>query len=128
MKGMTPLQKTLRISVDARGRLMAAVSYRNLADFDVFVPKEQPTIFVESEGKEIEDIGPSEKREPYTIDDYIRLAPGRHVEGQIDMTDLYAWKPGSHVYEGSITGNYTDPVDGRAWKGERVRVQFRWKK
>jgi len=128
MKGMVPLQKTLRISVDGKGRLMAAISYRNVADFDVFVLKDQPTVFVESQGQEIEEIGPSEKREPYTIDDYVRLAPGGQVGGQIDMTDLYAWRPGSHSYEGSITGNYTDPVDGRAWKGDRVRAQFRWKK
>ncbi|HKD26537.1 MAG TPA: hypothetical protein VKC66_11625 [Xanthobacteraceae bacterium] len=124
---MVPLQKSLRIVPGASGRLFALMHLKNVADFTVYVLKTPPSIFIDSEGEEINEIGRSEKRRPYTIKDYTALPPDGQVDFRVDLTDLYAWKPGRHPYEASITGNYADPVDGRQWNGPRIIAKFDWR-
>jgi hypothetical protein len=124
---MFPLEKTLKIEID-RSQILASITYENVADFDVFVLRDQPSIFIQSEGRDILNIGPSEKRTKYSVVDYIRLAPKSRIEFRYDLTKLYDWETGTHEYEASISGNYRDPNDKREWVSPRIVAKFQLSK
>jgi len=110
------------------GQLVAVVRFENVSNFDVFVLKDPPPLFVTSGTIDIDEIGPSEKRKPYTLADYERIAPKQGTERNREISSTFAWLPGTHTYEVSISGNYEDPCDHRTWKGPRVTTRFAWTK
>lgn len=124
---MVPVRKSLQIEADGP-RLVSVVGFYNLANFDVFVLKDPPSIFIELDGEEVREIGPSEKRKPFTIADYERLPPAHMAERRRDITDLFAWRSGTHTYQASIDGGYKDPVDGRDWSAPSITASFVWTK
>jgi hypothetical protein len=123
-----PVKKSVAAASPVIGQLVVVVRFENVSDFDVFVLKDPPSLFVTSGTIDIDDIGPSEKREPYTLADYEVVAPKQGTERRQEISSTFAWLPGTHTYEVSISGNYEDPVDHRTWKSARVAAQFAWTK
>lgn len=121
-----PVRTSITVSSPAPMQLVVVVRVSNVSDRDVFLLKDPPSLFVTADGHDIAEIGPSEKRKPYTLADYERVPPGRTTERRQNVAALFAWKPGTHTYEVSVTGNYTDPTDGRSWKAPRVAAEFVW--
>jgi len=125
-KSAIPVSKTIRVSARSPGKLIVSIHFFNASPHDVFVLKEFPSLFVTTDGEDIDYTGPSEKRKAYTLDDYERVKPGKSTEREENIASLFAWKPGTHVYEVSISGDYADPTDHRAWKSVRISGKFNW--
>jgi hypothetical protein len=123
-----PLKKTIAVSSPSPGHLIVAVRFKNLSNFDLFVLKDEPFVYVTSGTTEIDDIGPTVKRKPYTLADYERLAPEQTIEKSRDIAAQFDWLSGTHVYTVSVSGDYEDPVNGEKWKGSRVSATFSWTK
>src|ERR1039458_7740437 len=75
-----PVRKTIAVVRPDTRQLVVVVRFENVSNFDVFVLKDPPPLFVTSGTTDIDDIGPSEKRKPYTLADYERVAPARGTE------------------------------------------------
>ncbi len=120
----TPVKKSLTIIHEGRNALSAKVTFSNVADFDIFVLNEEPFLFIKRGGQEIQEVGPSDKRKAYTIDDYERVSPGLSVERSKEISTLFDWKSGTHTYVASISGNYSDPVTHRSWQGSAIETSF----
>jgi hypothetical protein len=121
-----PIRKTIEISRPIAGQLVVVVRFENVSNFDVFVLKNPPPLFVTSGTMDLDEIGRSEKRRPYTLADYERVSPTHTAERTREISSTFAWLPGTHTYEVSISGNYEDPSDHRRWESPRVAARFDW--
>ena len=66
---------------------------------------------IESEGKEVRYIGPMAKRPAPTREDFLRIPPGGEIHGAADITELYAFLPGTHEYTIVYRAFHADPDD-----------------
>jgi len=66
---------------------------------------------IECEGKEIRYIGVMAKRPAPTREDFLRIAPGGEIHGAADITELYAFLPGTHDYTIVYRAFHADPDD-----------------
>ena|ERR1035437_8511408 len=121
-----PVRKSIAVSIQAPMKLMVLVRFSNISDGDIFVLRDPPPLFVTADGQDIPDIGPSEKRKAYTLEDYERVPAGHATERRQNIASQFEWKPSRHTYEVSVSGNYTDPTTGQSWKGRRVAAKFEW--
>ena len=122
-----PVKKTLTVAQHDK-RLILRFAFENTATFDVFVLKDAPSVFITCNGQDIDEIGPSEKRKPYTIADYELVSPGKSTLRTLEITERFAWLPGKHKYITSVSGDYKDPTNQQIWKASRLSVEFTWSK
>ena len=124
-----PVRKTIAVvRPPDTSQLVVVARFENVSNFDVFVLKDPPPLFVTSGTTGIDDIGPSEKRKPYEPADYERVAPAQSTERRQEISSAFAWLPKTNTYEVSISGNYEDPADHRTWNSPRVAARFDWTK
>lgn len=66
---------------------------------------------IECDGKEIAYIGTMAKRRAPTREDFLLIPPGGEIHGSADITDLYAFLPGTHDYNIVYRAFHADPDD-----------------
>lgn len=120
----SPMKVSIRVKTFEDKRALVCVTFENLSDNDVWVLRDSPPLFVKLNGQEIEEIGPSEKRRPYTINDYDKLKPHSSETKYVDISDQFAFAPGKHEYTIKTGGGYRDPVTGRSWDGPAAIATF----
>ena len=121
------VSKTIDVSGRPPTALMIVIRFGNLSPEDIFVLRDPPRVFVKDEaGRDVRYIGQSEKRRPYTLDDYERVPPRGTTERRANLASAYDWRHGTHTYELSISGGYVDPVSRRTWEAPRVKVRVAW--
>lgn len=78
----------------------------------VAVPPVRTKLFrIVCEEKDVPYIGPMAKKKPPTRDDFFSVAPGADIQGFADITDLYAFLPGTHSYTIQYKTFQGDPDD-----------------
>lgn len=112
MKGMSQ-----QVQVEsAAGKVIVRLTVDNAGDKPVYVPKavfEDDELFGRmfeirnvSTGAEVDYIGPMVKRGPLTAEDYLKVNPRSKHSNTIDITRSYDFKPGTHKYQLTYSGNY----------------------
>jgi hypothetical protein len=119
-----PLNVSLEVTVAQPGKVLAKVTLRNVSTRDIWVARDMPTLFLRVEGKDIRDIGPSDKREPKQADDFERVPPGGAVTRTADISRKFAYLPGRHAYELWTGSGYRDPRTKEKWPGSGVTAVF----
>lgn len=119
-----PITVALEVVFPAPGEVLAKVTFRNASQAEVWLPRDMPNLFLRADGKDVRDVGPSEKREPRGPDDYDRLPPGEQVTRSADITRRFAYLPGRHTYELWTGNGYRDPKTGEKWSGPGVTATF----
>ncbi len=122
---VSPLRASLDISVADPKHVLATIVKVNVSKTPIWILKDPPGVFVECEGREMRNIGPSDKRAAYKMDDYERVLPGQSVTRQLDLVDQFQWLPGTHTYVASTGGGYVDPTaDDHFTPGTWAKTQF----
>lgn len=123
-----PISVALEVAFPAPGDVMAKVTYRNVSQMDVWLLRDMPNLFLRVGGKDVRDVGPSEKREPYGPDDFERVPPGQQVTRTADITRKFAYLAGRHTYELWTGSGYRDPKTGEKWSGTGVTASFEFER
>lgn len=120
-----PVQTTL--SVDVTGnRLFARAVFSNIAESPIYILKDNPSLFVTHNDKELQYIGIVEKRRPYTIDDYEKLMPGKQTTRNWEFTKDFQFLSGKQTYVAIIGGGYFDPLTKKHLQGPEITASFEY--
>ncbi len=119
-----PVKVSIHVTTFEGKRALVTVTYQNVSERDIWILRDAPNLFVFCEGKEVQDIGPSDKRAAYTMDDHERVAPHATIRRQVEISDQFDFFPGTHRYDIQTGGGYIDPVSDQYWEAPPAKTQF----
>jgi len=111
-----------KVQVESRsGKVLVRVTIENNSDRTVYVPRSVASdkelfgawfdVRHSSNGDPVDYIGPSARRAPLGMDDYLPVKPHARHHNTIDITDAYAFMSGRRTYQLNFAGNYAVDVN-----------------
>ena len=121
---LTPVKVSIKVTTFEGKRALASITILNVSHHAVWILKDAPSLMLECDGAEVEDIGPMIKRREYTMADYDKVEPGELVNRQVEISNQFDYRRGTHSYTISTGGGYRDPVSRRFIAGPKATASF----
>lgn len=100
------------------------ISYDNSTQNEKYINPDEPALNVYDEfGAKLQNIGPTIKRPPLKLSDYIKLDPGKSYMRSIRLNDEYELLSGVK-YLIEVPGGYFDPITEQDDKRPLIKLIF----
>lgn len=121
---VSPVKVSIKVTTFEGKRALASIVISNVSGDSVWILKDAPSLMLECDGAEVEDISPMIKRREYSIADYEKVEPGQSVNRQVEISSQFAYRPGTHNYTITTGGGYRDPVSRQFIAGPKATASF----
>lgn len=100
------IEVSLDVAIDWP-RIRASLTFKNLAEEEGYLDRVQSGLSgvlenrlfeVTAGGEPIDYIGPRLKRSPSGPEDFLPIAPGAEARTTLELSEAYAFRPGTHLY------------------------------